>query len=282
MQVATMHAAAIAEDPSIFDYDSHYDAIQESRDEPKRQEKLARQSRYIEGLLEKAEERKRDQELQFERRLAKEREAENHLYGDKEKFITSAYRKKLDEDATLRAAQKQQQEEEERNAVEKKGHMGDFYRNLLKNNVAFGTATAEKQKKQVVNALHREANEKKEVIAEASDDIMPERRATTYKKELKHVERRDNHDNDDKNRVEGVQQGKGTQQGNRTLPSPAAGVVAAVEKMDAQGKDNTTGGSAEEEAVKEDNADARKNREEAVMSARERYLARKRKAAGDG
>ena len=30
-------------------------------------------------------------------------------------------------------------EVEESNAVEKKGHMGDFYRNLLRNNVAFGT-----------------------------------------------------------------------------------------------------------------------------------------------
>ena len=29
---------------------------------------------------------------------------------------------------------------EEAEAAEKKGHMGDFYRNILRNNVAFGTA----------------------------------------------------------------------------------------------------------------------------------------------
>lgn len=35
----------------------------------------------------------------MERQLAKERAAEDHLYGDKERFVTSAYRKKLAEDA---------------------------------------------------------------------------------------------------------------------------------------------------------------------------------------
>ena len=50
-QVAEIQAAALAEDASVFDYDAHYDAIQESRDQPKRQEKLQRHSRYIESLL---------------------------------------------------------------------------------------------------------------------------------------------------------------------------------------------------------------------------------------
>ena len=34
-----------------------------------------------------------------ERRLLKEREKEDHLYGDKDKFVTAAYRAKLEEDA---------------------------------------------------------------------------------------------------------------------------------------------------------------------------------------
>ena len=51
MQVAELHAAALAEDASVFDYDSHYDTIQAERDQPKQAEKLQRQSRYITGLL---------------------------------------------------------------------------------------------------------------------------------------------------------------------------------------------------------------------------------------
>ena len=53
-----MHAAALAEDASVFDYDSHFDSIQEARAEPKQKEKMARESRYIASLLETAEERK--------------------------------------------------------------------------------------------------------------------------------------------------------------------------------------------------------------------------------
>lgn len=125
-----IQAACLAEDPSIFDYDAHYDAIQEARDIPRRQEKLQRKSRYIEGLLgghllgvihghcfgvvdlyespnssnhltEKAEERKREQDVLYEKQLLKEREAEDHLFGSKERFVTAAYKKKLEEDRRI-------------------------------------------------------------------------------------------------------------------------------------------------------------------------------------
>lgn len=86
------------------------------------EKKAARpQSKYIAQLKLKAEERNREQDVVFERcaarrssrflsrpfnkrpplterrRQIKEREKEDHLYGDKEKFVTSAYKKKLEE-----------------------------------------------------------------------------------------------------------------------------------------------------------------------------------------
>ncbi len=51
MQVAELHAAALAQDAAVFDYDSHYDAIQETRARPKHEEKMQRKSRYVEALL---------------------------------------------------------------------------------------------------------------------------------------------------------------------------------------------------------------------------------------
>jgi len=140
-KVAELHAAALAEDASVFDYDSHFEKIQEERTEPKRQDKIERRSRYIGSLLEQAAVRKKEQDVLFERKLMKERQAEDYLFGEKERFITSAYKKKLLEDAKWNEERKKQEEEEERNAVEKKGHMGDFYRNILRGNVAFGTAS---------------------------------------------------------------------------------------------------------------------------------------------
>ena len=101
-----MHAAALAEDAAVFDYDSHFDAIQATRAAPARAEKVARQSRYIAGLLEVAESRKREQDVLYERQLAKERAAEDHLFGDTERFVTGAYRRKLEEDAKWKDEQK--------------------------------------------------------------------------------------------------------------------------------------------------------------------------------
>jgi coiled-coil domain-containing protein 55 len=70
VQVADLHAAALAQDASVFDYDGVYESIQEQRVKPKQQEKLARKSRYIEGLLDKAKERQREQDIIYERTCA--------------------------------------------------------------------------------------------------------------------------------------------------------------------------------------------------------------------
>lgn len=49
--------------------------------------------------MKKAEERQREQEVVYERKIAKERSKDDHLYADKDKFVTSAYKKKLAEQA---------------------------------------------------------------------------------------------------------------------------------------------------------------------------------------
>jgi len=69
LQVQDMYAAALAEDPNAFEYDSLYDSMQEQKAAPKQQEKLARQPKYIASLLEQAEVRKREQGITFERML---------------------------------------------------------------------------------------------------------------------------------------------------------------------------------------------------------------------
>ena len=68
VQVANMHAKALEEDPSIFDYDSHFHAMQEQKVRPAMQEKINRKSRYIEALKGKAVQREREQNVVYERR----------------------------------------------------------------------------------------------------------------------------------------------------------------------------------------------------------------------
>lgn len=139
-KVAAMQAAALEQDASVFDYDGVYDAMQQERVQPRQQEKLQRQSKYIANLLDKAVERKREQDIAFERQQAREREMEEAVLGHKDKFVTSAYRRKLEEDKLWQQQQKQREEQEAAEEVTKRGHIGDFYRNLLTSNVAFGGA----------------------------------------------------------------------------------------------------------------------------------------------
>ena len=94
-------------------------------------ERVERKSRYIESLIAKQKEREREQDIIYERRLLKEREKEDHLYGDKEKFVTAAYRKKLEEDRKWLEEEKIADAREAADDVTKKGDLSGFYHNLM-------------------------------------------------------------------------------------------------------------------------------------------------------
>ena len=103
-----------------------------------------KESRYIQQLKKSADIRKVDEERIFQMKLKKEADAEAHIFGDKEKFVTSAYKEKLaemgrwkDEDARLKAL-------ETATTVEGSGSMASFYGNLLTKNLAMGTGDAVK------------------------------------------------------------------------------------------------------------------------------------------
>jgi len=129
-------AKVLSEDPTAYDYDSVYDAMHQSRRATAPQKDASRKPKYIHALLEKAAIRNREQDIIYSRMLQKERETEGNTYAGKEKFITSAYKKQLQEN-------KLWQEEEERKAaleedVTKKEDLGSFYVNLLTRNEAYG------------------------------------------------------------------------------------------------------------------------------------------------
>ncbi len=67
-----------------------------------------RKPRYIESLLKHAEIRNREKERRLERQVQKEREAEGDEFADKESFVTSAYRKKMEEMQKLEEEERKQ------------------------------------------------------------------------------------------------------------------------------------------------------------------------------
>ncbi len=75
------------------------------------------QPKYIQALIKKAEQRQREHEIIYEKKLAKERSKDDHLYADKDKFVTSAYKKKLAEQAKWMEEERMRQLQEEKEDV---------------------------------------------------------------------------------------------------------------------------------------------------------------------
>ncbi|GMH41386.1 hypothetical protein BSKO_09296 [Bryopsis sp. KO-2023] len=137
-KVAAEHAAALAEDPSVYDYDGVYNEMHAAREEPKKVEKIVKKPKYIAALLETAARRNKEQDVVYDRRMIKDRKKEDHLFGDKEVFVTSAYKKKLQEEKLWLEEQKRKEALEEKSDVTKRKDLREFYQNLYCSNHGFG------------------------------------------------------------------------------------------------------------------------------------------------
>ena len=139
-----LHAAALQQDASVFEYDAHHDAHRDALRAKQREadeERVDRKSRYVETLMRRRDEREREDAVLKERRLVREREREDHLYGDKERFVTSAYKKKLREDAAWLAEDKARDEADAKDAAAlRKGDMSSFYRGAMARGGAGGAS----------------------------------------------------------------------------------------------------------------------------------------------
>ena len=128
-------AAALEEDPTVYQYDEVYDQIEEKKQEEnkaKNADKVAKKPRYIHNMMKNAERQKREHERRVERQVQKEREAEGEEFADKEKFVTSAYRKKMEEMAKLDEEEDRQDRIEKALDVKGQKDMSGFYRHLYR------------------------------------------------------------------------------------------------------------------------------------------------------
>ncbi|CAI9088085.1 OLC1v1022321C1 [Oldenlandia corymbosa var. corymbosa] len=135
--VEELQKKALEEDPSAFDYDGVYDQMKQKAARPIAHDKQERKPKYIAALMEKAKQREREHEIVYERKVAKDLAQDQHLHPNKDKFITSAYKKKLEEQKKWLAEERLRDLLEQKEDVTKKKDMTDFYFGLHKN-VAFG------------------------------------------------------------------------------------------------------------------------------------------------
>ena len=125
---------AVEEDASVFQYDEVYDDMQQKKRSAAIAAKKSadRKPKYIANLMKHAELRAREDERRTERKVQKEREAEGDEFRDKEVFVTSAYRKKMEE------MQKEEEEEQRKERIEamldvtKQRDMSGFYRHIYR------------------------------------------------------------------------------------------------------------------------------------------------------
>lgn len=132
-----------------YDFDGQYETQETEQQETQERNSSPKEkkSRYIQDLLQAAQQRKLQREDVYERKLAQEQAEEDALLENqgKEKFVTKAYRKRLQERQQWKAAQDEQEQQEQTSNSRNMGVAG-FYGNLSRN-VAMGGAKEQESNK---------------------------------------------------------------------------------------------------------------------------------------
>ncbi|KAJ7219308.1 coiled-coil domain-containing protein 55-domain containing protein [Mycena pura] len=130
-------------DATVYEYDEVWDKMREAKarqKEAKELESKERKPKYIHGLLNSAKTRKLDYLRAEEKLVQREREAEGGEFDGKESFVTQAYK---DQMAAVRAAEEEEKKREE--LLKKQGGassgMAHFYRRLLEESEQLHDAT---------------------------------------------------------------------------------------------------------------------------------------------
>ncbi|NWV81099.1 NSRP1 protein, partial [Dasyornis broadbenti] len=129
---------ALEEDATVYEYDSIYDEMQQKKKESSAKMLAGnddKKPRYIHNILKAAEIRKKEQERRMERKIQKEREMEGGEFAHKEAFVTSAYKKKLQERAEEEERERRESALEAYLDVTKQRDLSGFYRHLLNQSV---------------------------------------------------------------------------------------------------------------------------------------------------
>ncbi|MCJ1467109.1 hypothetical protein MMC07_005731 [Pseudocyphellaria aurata] len=164
-------------DPSIYDYDSIYDSLHakpsSTSSAPADAEK---RPKYMSSLMNAAEVRKRDQLRAKEKMLAKEREAEGDEFADKEKFVTSAYKRQQEEMRRLEAEEAIREKEAEERKRREGGGLKGLYKNMLEKDERKHAAVMKAVETAKVQGPER-GPEKKEKVGKSEADLAREKGA---------------------------------------------------------------------------------------------------------
>lgn len=186
---------AMEQDATVYEYDSIYDEIKEqgkvkipqSVSSANKQKK----PKYIGKLLKAAENRAKEKERIEERKIQKEREKEGDEFQDKPEFVTSAYKRKMQERQGEIEKEKRMDAIEEALDVRKQKDMSGFYRHFLNQQMGEETATAEVKKDADPGVTNED--EDTSMSFSSSDEENEQKRERKLKTTSEHNQRSQNH-----------------------------------------------------------------------------------------
>ncbi|KAL7511302.1 hypothetical protein ACHAXN_008216 [Cyclotella atomus] len=140
-----------------YDYDGQYESFTKNKKVEPKKVNEDKSSKYISRLLESSKRRTREQEIVYEKKIAKEqaREEEAMQYEGKERFVTSAYKRKLAEREEWMKEEKERERLEKEEDVTKKKIGGFLFAGIGRSLLSGGSGSGGTVEKDV------EADEKK-------------------------------------------------------------------------------------------------------------------------
>ncbi|KAJ1499697.1 hypothetical protein HMI54_001905 [Coelomomyces lativittatus] len=130
--VEELQQSALEQDPTVFEYDTIYDAMKEKNHQEKNLKKMNNvkesQPKYVESLIRNAQLRKLDQ-FRVERRKREKEMEEDASLQSKEVFITNAYKETLEK---VKQLEKEEEEREKQDAFHRsKFGLSGFFHTYL-------------------------------------------------------------------------------------------------------------------------------------------------------
>ncbi|KAJ8736395.1 hypothetical protein PYW08_007051 [Mythimna loreyi] len=165
---------ALIEDPTVYQYDEIYEEMASKKEKEKVKTKVEKKPQYIENLMKAANKRKIENERRIERQVQKEREKEGDEFQDKEVFVTSAYKKKLEEMRLEEEKEKREEYLENIGDVTKQKDLGGFYRHLYEQKLG--------KDDEVVKQELPKDKEKVDVSKKTTSDLTDTQKKRNYRK----------------------------------------------------------------------------------------------------
>ncbi|KAJ3194503.1 hypothetical protein HK101_002566 [Irineochytrium annulatum] len=311
-KIELLHQQALEEDPNVFDYDASYDAMKLEEEARRRKREVgedgedkrtSKKPKYVEGIFKAVVARKVYLEQAEEKKVQREREKEGDEFGDKEAFVTEAYKEKMRELRRLEEEERIREEKERASSAD----MSGFYRRMLEERertsemslskeeieaLAEEKRIREMEEKREKEGILREALESGQVKLNASDEIVDKRgllrgglnvsgaKKRDLEREREEEERakrefeRKRREEEEKER----ERRREEQERRKAKEAAARRLVAEAVRQDEEERERKK--MEEEERLKElAKLMQKKASEETVSDAKRRYLERKKKEA---